>query len=560
MEWLTSHSRSFLAKGYLRNGEDAETRIQNIADHAEKLLGIDGFAKKFYHYMEEGYYSLASPVWSNFGLMRGLPISCFGSYVGDDMGQILFAQAEVGMMSKYGGGTSGYFGELRGRGTAITDNGVSSGSVHFMQLFESVMDVVSQGATRRGHFAPYLPIDHPDIDEFLEIGAEGNPIQELTHAVTVTDAWMEAMVRGDEDKRRVWAKVLQRRGQIGYPYILFIDTVNNNTVDVYKDKKMKIHASNLCTEVLLPSNEEWSFVCDLSSMNAVHFDTWKNTDAVATLTFFLDAVMTDFIQKLEMLRDSDDRRKQQSFAFMERAYNFAVANRALGIGVLGWHSYLQTLMLPFESSEASKRNIALFKHIKEESYKASAELARLFGEPSVLKGYGRRNATLNAVAPTTSSAFILGQVSQSIEPIWSNCYVKDIDKMKVTIKNRFLEELLLRKGENTKEIWRSIRDADGSVQHLLCLSAEEKEIFKTFSEIDQSAIIEQAAVRQVYIDQGQSLNVMINPATEVKDINRFYIDAWRMGVKTLYYQHSMNAAQQLGRQKIAANACVSCEA
>lgn len=560
MKWLTENSRSFLAKGYLKKGESPEERIRHIANHAETLLGIDGFGDKFFGYMHEGYYSLSSPIWSNFGLARGLPISCFGSYVGDDMGQILFTQAEVGMMSKYGGGTSGYFGDLRARGSAITDNGVSSGTVHFMQLFESVMDVVSQGSTRRGHFAPYLPIDHPDIDEFLEIGTEGNPIQELTHGVTVSDQWMSSMIEGDEKKREVWAKVLQRRGQMGYPYILFSDTVNNNTVDVYKDKNYRIHASNLCTEVLLPSNEEWSFVCDLSSMNALHFDEWVTTDAVATLTYFLDAVMTDFIQKLENLKNSDDPHKQQCFTFMERAYRFAVDNRALGIGVLGWHSYLQAHMVPFESLEAGKRNIAIFKHIKEASYKASAEMALQYGEPPVLKGYGRRNATLNAVAPTTSSAFILGQVSQSIEPIWSNCYVKDIDKMKVTVKNSSLEKLLESKGENTKEIWKSIRDKDGSVQHLLCLSTEEKEVFKTFSEINQQAVIEQAAMRQPYIDQGQSLNVMINPATAVKDINRFYIDAWKLGVKTLYYQHSMNAAQQLGREKLAANTCVGCEA
>ena len=203
------------------------------------------------------------------------------------------------------------------------------------------MNVVSQGSTLRGHFSPYLPIDHPDIDEFLEIGMEGNPIQELTHAVTVSDVWMEAMIAGDEEKRRIWAKVLQRRGQIGYPYIFFSDTINRTTADVYKDKGLRIHASNLCSEVLLPSNEQWSFVCDLSSMNILHFDQWKDTDAVETLTFFLDAVMTDFIQKLEALRDSDDMRKKQCFIFMERTYNFAVANRALGIGALGCHSYLQ---------------------------------------------------------------------------------------------------------------------------------------------------------------------------------------------------------------------------
>ena len=561
MKWLTEHSRTFLAKGYLGKGESAETRIKNIADHAEKLLGMDGFSDTFYHYMEQGYYSLSSPIWSNFGLDRGLPISCFGSYVGDDMGQILFSQAEVGMMSKYGGGTSGYFGDLRPRGAAITDNGVSSGSVHFMQLFESVMNVVSQGSTRRGHFSPYLPIDHPDIDEFLEIGMEGNPIQELTHAVTVSDVWMEAMIAGDEEKRRIWAKVLQRRGQIGYPYIFFSDTINRTTADVYKDKGLRIHASNLCSEVLLPSNEQWSFVCDLSSMNILHFDQWKDTDAVETLTFFLDAVMTDFIQKLEALRDSDDMRKKQCFIFMERTYNFAVANRALGIGALGWHSYLQSHMIPFESLQAGKLNVAIFKHIKEKANDASKTLAKIFGEPSILKGYGRRNTTLCAVAPTTSSAFILGQVSQSIEPIWSNCYVKDIDKMKVTIKNLALEKLLEEKGENTKETWRSIRDRDGSVQHLGWLTDAEKEVFKTFPEINQHTIIEQAAMRQIYIDQGQSLNIMVNPATPVKEINKFYIDAWKLGVKTLYYQHSMNAAQQLGREKLAANnTCVGCEA
>jgi ribonucleoside-diphosphate reductase alpha chain len=560
MKWLTEHSRSFLTKGYLKGGESAEARIKAIADHAQFLLGIEGFADKFYGYMEEGYYSLASPIWSNFGLSRGLPISCFGSYTGDDMGQILFTQAEVGMMSKYGGGTSGYFGALRGRGASITDNGTSSGSVHFMQLFESVMNVVSQGSTRRGHFAPYLPIDHPDIDEFLEIGTEGNPIQELTHAVTVPDAWMEEMIGGDEKKRSTWAKVLARRGQMGYPYIFFSDTVNRNTVDVYKDKGLQIYASNLCTEVLLPSHEEWSFVCDLSSMNALYFEQWKDTDAVETLVYFLDAVMTDFITKLASLRDSDDPHKRQNFKFMERAYNFAVANRALGVGVLGWHSYLQSRMIPFYSTEAGKLNVAIFKHIQEAAYKASKELAVLCGEPSLLAGYGRRNTTLTAVAPTTSSAFILGQVSQSIEPIWSNCYVKDIDKMKVTIKNRTLEALLEKKGCNTKEVWRSIRDADGSVAHLHMLTAEEKEVFKTFSEIAQEAVIEQAAMRQAYIDQGQSLNIMVNPATPIKDINRFYIDAWKMGVKTLYYQHSMNAAQQLGRQKLAENTCVTCEA
>lgn len=558
MEWLNENSRKFLAKGYLLAGETPEERIHFIAEKAEEILGKKGFAEKFYGYMEQGFYSLSTPVWANFGIQKGLPISCFSSYIGDSMGQILYAQAEVGMMSKFGGGTSGYFGDLRGRGASITDNGVSSGSVHFMRLFETMMNVVSQGSTRRGHFSPYLPVEHPDIDEFLEIGTEGNPIQELTHGVTVTDAWMQEMIDGDEKKRNVWAKILQRRGQMGYPYIFFTDTVNNGTADVYKDKGLKIHSSNLCAEVLLPANEEWAFVCDLSSMNLLHFDAWKDTDAVETLVYLLDAVMTDFISKLEAMRDSKELEKQRAFQFMERAYKFAVANRAIGVGALGWHSLLQSRMIPFESEDAGKLNVAVFKTIKEQSYAASKKLAAEYGEPEILTGYGRRNATLNAVAPTTSSAFILGQVSQSIEPVWSNCYVKDIDKMKVTIKNHFLETLLEEKQKNTKEIWRSIRDNDGSVQHLNFLNQNEKDVFKTFPEIDQMVVIEQAAVRQLFIDQGQSLNIMINPSTPVKDINNFYIQAWKLGVKTMYYQHSMNAAQQLGRKK--AQTCVSCEA
>lgn len=555
MQWLNDNSRTFLAKGYLKKGQSAEERIRFIANRAEEILAIEGFAEKFFTYMSRGYYSLSTPVWANFGLHKGLPISCFGSYLGDSMGHILYTQAEVGMMSKFGGGTSGYFGALRPRGASITDNGISSGSVHFMRLFESMVNVVSQGSTRRGHFSPYLPIDHPDIEEFLDIGTEGNPIQELTHAVCVSDEWMKMMIAGDSKKRMLWAKVLQRRSQMGYPYIFFTDTVNNNTVDVYKDKKLTVHASNLCSEVLLPSSDEWSFVCDLSSMNLLHYEEWKETDAVETLVYFLDAVMTDFIRKLEEMRDAESREHRLAFLFMERAYNFAVQNRALGVGALGWHSLLQSKMLPFESVEAAKLNVAVFKFIKDRAYAASRELAQLFGEPPLLAGYGRRNATLCAIAPTTSSAFILGQVSQSIEPVWSNCYVKDIDKMKVTIKNPFLEKLLEKKGKNSKETWLGIRNSDGSVQHLAFLSQEEKDVFKTFAEIDQYAVVGQAAVRQLYIDQGQSLNLMINPKTPTKDVNALYIEAWKQGVKTLYYQHSMNAAQTLNRKKL----CVNCE-
>ena len=554
-EWLTENSRKFLGSGYLTGDQTPEERIREIADNAESILKIDGFSDKFYGYMSQGFYSLASPVWSNFGKKRGLPISCFGSHVADDMGDILFSQSEVGMMSKLGGGTSGYFGKIRGRGEEIKNNGSASGSVHIMQLFEKMVDVVSQGSVRRGRFSPYLPIDHKDIKEFLEIGTEGNSIQELTHGVTVSNKWMQEMIDGDAEKRGLWAKVLQRRGEIGYPYILFSDNANDNKPQVYKDKGHEIYASNLCTEIMLPSNEDWSFVCCLSSINVVHYDKWKDTDAVETLTYFLDAVMQEFINKLEVYRDSDKRDDQFTFSFMKKAYKFAKENRALGLGALGWHSLLQSKMLPFDSEGADALNNDIFKLIEEKSYKASSELATIYGEPKVLRGYGRRNTTLNAIAPTTSSAFILGQVSQGIEPIWSNIYVKDIAKIKTTIKNPILEKLLEEKGENTSDVWKSIRDNDGSVQHLAILTDFEKEVFKTYSEIDQNVIVYQAADRQNYIDQGQSINIMVHPDMPIKDVNAVYINAWKLGVKSMYYQHSMNAAQKFKQKK----ECASCE-
>jgi ribonucleoside-diphosphate reductase alpha chain len=511
--------------------------------------------------MSKGWYSLSSPVWANFGKVRGLPVSCFGSNVSDNIESILFTQAEVGEMSKMGGGTSGYFGNIRGRGAKITDNGHAPGAVHFMNLFQSVVDNISQGATRRGRFSPYLPVEHPDIMEFLEIGTEGASIQDLTHAVTVTDKFMEEMIAGDDEKRKIWAKVIQRRGEIGYPYIMFHDTMNNNAPKVYQDKGAKIFNSNLCSEIALHNSEDESFVCVLSSMNVLHYDEWKDTDAVETMVYFLDAVVTEYCNKLEELRDNGTREGKMAFIYMEKAYNFAKRQRALGLGVLGWHSLLQSKGLPFDTKETAKLNVEVFRTIKDKSYKASEELAEIFGEPEYLKGYGRRNVTLNAVAPTTSSAFILGQVSQSIEPIWSNCYVKDVAKMKVTIKNPILKDLLDSIGKNNKGTWDSIKKADGSVQHLDFLNDDQKDVFRTFAEINQSSIVNQAAIRQDFIDQSQSLNLMVSPEMPTKDVNKLLIDSWKLGVKTLYYQHSMNSAQAFARKKLNLNdlQCVACE-
>ena len=555
MRWLNENSEIFLKRGYLVGDQTAQERIRAIADGAEKILNKPGFSDKFYGYMEQGFYSLSSPVWANFGLDRWLPISCFWSYIGDNMGDILYTHAEVGMMTKYGWGTTGYFWDLRGRGAEIKDNGHSSGAVHFMKLFDSLIDIVSQGAVRRGTYATYLPLEHPDADEFLDIRSDGNPIQHINFWVTVWDEWLKDMVAGDEEKRKLWAKVIQRRSEGGQPYIFFSDTVNNNTVDVYKDKEKRIHMSNVCSEIMLPSSESESFVCCLSSMNIEYYDEWKDTDAVETMTYFLDAVMSEFIEKLEDLRDHEEIEKQQAFHFMKKAYTFAKNHRALGVGVFGWHSYLQSKNIPFEHPDAMKLNTEIFELLHDKAYQASADMAKEYGEAPLTEGYGRRNTTLLAIAPTTSSAFIIGQASQSIEPWWSNCYVKDLAKMKVTIKNKYLEKLLEEKWKNDRETWNSIRDHDGSVRHLDFLSQLEKDVFKTFGEINQFVIVDQAADRQKFIDQGQSLNLMVHPDTSVKDINALYIDAWKQGIKTLYYQHSKSAAQELSR-KIS---CVGCE-
>lgn len=542
--WLNKESRLFLERGYLSEGQTPEDRIKQIAKSAEKTLGEKGFAKKFEDYMSRGWYSLSSPIWANYGLKRGLPISCFGSYIGDTMESILSKQAEVGMMTKMGGGTSAYFGELRSRGSEISSGGSSNGPIHFMELFETMTNVVSQSNVRRGSFAGYLPIEHPDVLEFLQIRNDGHPIQNMSIGVTVTDKFMKEMIDGDKDKRKIWAKVIQKRFESGYPYIMFSDTVNKNAPKAYKKKKKKIHASNLCSEICLATDTNESFVCNLSSMNLLHYDEWKETDAVKVLTYFLDAVMTEFIDKTEEL------------PFMQAPRNFAMNQRALGIGVLGWHSYLQSKRIWFEGLEAKMLTNKIFKHIQEQSFEASQEMAEKYGEPELLKGEGMRNVTTMAIAPTTSSSFILGQVSPSVEPLNSNYFVKDLAKGKFTYKNPYLKEVLESHGQDTSDVWKSILVTGGSVQHLTFLTDEEKLIFKTFGEISQKEIILQAAIRQKYIDQAQSINLMIHPKSSVRDVNQLLIYAWEEGVKTLYYHRGTNPSQELSRNLLK---CTSCE-
>lgn len=905
--WLNKDSKTFLSNGYCLEDQTVEDKIDLICNRAEKYLKIKGFADKFKSYIAKGYYSLSSPVWANYGEKRGLPVSCFNSHIPDSITEIFDKISEVGIMTKMGGGTSGYFGAIRPRGSEISVGGKADGPIRFMELFDLTTTVTSQGSVRRGAFAAYLPVEHPDILEFLEIKSLGNAIQDMHFAVTITDKWMEEMLDGDKQKRKVWGKIIKKRYECGEPYVVFIDNANNNKPQVYKDKGMRIHGSNVCvtgdqrvvsnfglltakelydmgedlilfdnnkkvksspmqlierdaevykitldngmshtvtahhkivtsdydknhkenelikeckdlkvgdrvavqtnkgvfgnlnmpreafllgiyqsdgtqhkdivmfdvwendfdlldeiqsshnficdvyktqissyskrqynkpqfhecqvntgsvrkkrlaskackkalnfekgyvpswifeaneetqwqyvkgllyadgtvfqssyrengpiqiayadinkdflselqilfanlglqssirllrkggetllpdgkggkkyyetkdcwrlivgnkndaleiekntkflsrknikiedreyrnntkkyyqinsieklpekedvycvkvdsdshlwvcngfithncSEIFLPSNEDESFVCVLSSLNLMHWDEMVKTDAIETLIYFLDTVNEEFVIKTEGMKH------------MEAPHNFAKRHRALGMGVLGWYSYLQNNMIPFESMEAKQRNNIIFKTIRERADKATEELANKFGEPEVLKGTGRRNTTTMAIAPTTSSAHILGQISQGIEPLMGNYYVKKLAKGKFTYRNPVFKELLKKHGQHNEEVWSSVLAAGGSCQHLDFLSDIEKATFKTWEELSQKEILIQASQRQKYIDQGQSLNVLIHPDVPAKQTNTLMIDAWKLGIKALYYQRSNNPSQEVSR-------------
>ncbi len=547
--WLNEESEQVLNRGYLLKGETVEGAIDRITEAACKRLFKPELKEDFKELIERGWMSLSSPIWANMGTKRGLPISCFNVHVPDSIEQITHKVGEVIMQTKIGGGTSGYFGELRGRGAAITDNGKSSGSVSFMKLFDTTMDVVSQGGVRRGAFASYLDIDHPDIEEFLQIKSIGSPIQNLFTGVCIPDYWMQEMIDGDENKREVWAKVLESRQQKGLPYLFFTDNVNRNKPQIYKDLNLQINASNLCSEIALPSSIDESFVCCLASMNLELYDEWKDTNAVKLAIYFLDAIMSEFIDKTE-----DNH-------FLQAAHNFAKRHRALGLGVMGWHSYLQSKNIPFEGVMSRSLTSIIFKQLQEQSKEASKELAMIYGAAPIYTEIKEeeiyRNTTTMAIAPTTSSSAILGQVSPGIEPYSSNYFKAGLAKGNFIRKNKYLQELLKTKNQDTEEVWREIMLKSGSVQSLECLTQEEKEVFKTFKEISQYEIISQAALRQRYIDQSQSLNVNIPSEIPIKDVNKLFIEAWRQGVKTLYYQRSSSVSKE---QLTNIVSCTSCEA
>ena len=550
--WINDESLAVLNRGYLLNGETVEGAIDRITNAAAKRLNNMELQPIFKEMVERGWMSLSSPIWANMGTQRGLPISCFGASIPDNIEGITHKVGEVIMQTKIGGGTSGYFGELRGRGAAITDNGKSSGAVSFMKMFDTTMDVVSQGSTRRGSFAAYLDIDHPDVEEFLQIKDIGNPIQNLFFSVCVPDYWMQEMIDGDMEKRKLWARILESRQQKGLPYVFFTDNNNKNKSQIYKDLDLKITHSNLCCEISLPDSNDESFVCCLSSMNLELYDEWKDTNAVYYAIYFLDAVMSEFIEKTE------------DNYYLKNSHNFAKRHRALGLGVLGYHSYFQKHNISFNAPETKVITQEIFGYLRREALRATKALSKIYGPAPIyneIENYPehkkQRNTTVMAIAPTTSSSSILGQVSPGIEPYSSNYYKVGLAKGNFIRKNKYLTALLESKGKNTEEVWRQIMLAQGSVQGLDFLTPQEKEVFKTFRELSQRHILVLAQLRQKYIDQGQSLNINIPAEVPVKEVNAMMIDAWKWGIKGLYYQRSSSVAKELLTNIITCSSCES---
>ncbi|QGZ13845.1 ribonucleotide reductase [Rhizobium phage RL38J1] len=547
--WLKTENRAFLSKGYVPEGETVEERVMRIAQRCEEIYQIPGFTNKFHFYMQKGWISLSSPVWSNFGTDRGDPISCNNSHFGDSVEDIVTKLAEIATMTKRGAGTSAFLGELRPRGSPISVGGKSFGPVHFAELIDKTVHIVSQSNIRRGNCAVYLPVEHPDIMEFLEIREEDHPIKNLSIGVTITRQWMKEMRAGDLKKLEIWWRLIRKNYESGYPYIFFYDNVNDNLPPWYKDKGIVVKSSNLCTEIIEPSTDDESFTCCLASQNLAKYHEWKDTDLTYIMTIFLDMVTEEYIQKTANVK------------FMEAPNRFARRHRALGLGVLGWHTLLQQNMLPFGSKGAYRLNEEIFKGMDAESRRASQWLAQEYGEPEVCKGYGYRNSMRLAVAPTKSSSYILGrgQISESVQPVDSNYFVSNLAKTKTTIRNELLEAHLESVGLNTPATWKQVMMDGGSVRNL-SIDSHVMEVFKTFVEIDPVDIILQAAQRQKYIDQSQSLNLMIHPDTDPTYVSRLFNMMEVTGVKTKYYMHGKNMTQEFARGQVAEANCSACEA
>ena len=526
-EWLTIEGYSTLRGGYLLEGETPRGMWRRCAKASANNLNRPDLENKFFEVMWKNWLCLASPVAANLGSGRGLPISCFGLHVGDSVDNIMSSMHEVAMLSKHGGGIGTYWGDIRPRGSKISQNGFSDGIIPFLKILDSVTTGISQGGTRRGASSAYLPIEHKDFDEFIKMRQPKGDINRqclnIHHGISVTDEFMERVLNGDIEAQRKWKLLLKTRFETGEPYIFFADSAERDRPECYKKNDLHVKTSQLCSEILLHMDEENTFVCCLSSLNVARWEEWKDTDVVETSIWFLDGVMEEFIRECE---------NKKGF---ERAYNFAKKSRALGLGVLGFHTLLQSKNLSYGDLQARIQNALIFKKMKKDADKATRDLAEAYGEPEWCKGFGIRNTHLLAVAPTVSNSIISGNVSAGIEPYAANAFAQKTAKGTFLQKNSALEKLLTELGKNTDDVWKSIVTNNGSVQHLSFLNEEQKKVFETAREINQFFIVQLAAVRQEYLDQGQSLNLFFPYNVDPKYFNQVHIEAWRSNLKTLYY-------------------------
>ena len=557
MEWYNDISKLFMSRGYLRKGQTIEEKIEEIADHSTKILKKDDYYKnRLINHLTEGNYVVPTPVWKNFNSYTSeTPISCFGVYIEDTVESIILKAAEVALQNKIGGGSSGTFEAVRGRGDKIGEEGFSNGSVSMMQIYQTISSTISQ-PNRRGHFSATQNIEHKDSSEFMGARTEGHAIQDLSTGLTATDEYMLKVLAGDDESVEKFRRLVRARYETGFHYVFFTDTVNKNTVDVYRDKKYKIHHSNMCQEICLPNSKDETFVCNLLGMNLVNFDKWKDTDAIEIGIYFMDSMLQDFISKMKLKKEENE---DYYNVLYKPAVTFAERHMSMGMGASGLHSYLQSKSISFDSIIGRSLNKKIFKTIQDHAYKASEKMAIEYGKPGMLEEakYKRRHCTLTAVAPNTSSSFIMGQQSQSIEPMISNYYVKDVAKSRISFRNPYLEKLLIEKGKNNENVWLSILKNEGSVRELDFLTEEEKSIFRTFIEIPQTSIIEMASDRQKFICQSQSLNLMVGKDTTPDEVCYWILKAWKLGVKTLYYQLNVNSAQDFTNKR-AKNECESC--
>lgn len=527
-EWMNEEGYKTLQGGYLLEGETPREMYDRVATAAGSYYAdSQKWKAKFFDVMWKNWLCPASPVLSNMGTDRGLPISCNSIHVGDSVDSIFGKSHELAMLSKNGAGVGIYLGDVRGRGATIKGNGRSEGVIPWAKVYDSTVVSVSQANVRRGAAAVYIDIRHLDIEEFIQMrrptGDVNRRCMNLNHGICIDDLWMQEMMAGDKAKRHLWQEILKARVETGEPYLFFTDNVNKANPASYIANNLTVKTSNICTEIFLYTDPDHSFVCCLSSMNLVKWEEWKDTDAIETSIRFLDAVLSEYIKKSEKIPGLEASRRS------------AVKGRAVGLGVLGWHTLLQKNMIPFDSFQAMMMNSQIFRTMKTKAEAESAALAKELGEPEWCKGHNRRNTHLMAVAPTVSNSTISGGHSAGIEPVAANIFSKKSAKGTFIVKNTVLEHVLETIGQNTPEVWKSINEQSGSVQHLTFLSAAEKEVFLTAREINQYAIVKQAAQRQKFIDQGQSVNLFFGANADPKYIHGVHIEAWESGLKSLYY-------------------------